>query len=76
MKYLIRLKLHVWFDGLKEVKNFKEIIDLSSLKNAKYFKETKRSKSLLKAQAYLENPSEHLWWSFFVNIFNGLLFSQ
>ena len=35
----------------------------------KYFKEIKCSKSLQKAEVYLR-------WSFFVNIFNDLLFSQ
>ena len=37
------------FNELKEVKYFKEITDLKS-----HFKEIKRSKSLQKAEAYLE----------------------
>ena len=33
----------------------------------KHFKEIKRSKSLQKADAYLE-PKRHVRWSFFMNI--------
>ena len=42
------------FDELKEVNYFKEITDLKGPYNVKYFKEIKRSKSLQKAEGYLE----------------------
>ena len=48
---------------------------LDESKEVKYFKEIKRLKSLQKAEAYLE-PSEHLWWSFFVNILIGFIFAM
>ena len=44
-----RIKIECMFNELKEVKYFKEITDLKS-----NFKEIKRSKSLPKAEAYLE----------------------
>ena len=44
-----RIKIECMFNELKEVKYFKEITDLKS-----HFKETKRSKSLTKAEAYLQ----------------------
>ena len=39
----------------------------------KYFEEIKRA---IKKQRRILNPSEHLRQSFFVNIFNDLLFLQ
>ena len=47
----------------------------AQLYNVKYFKERKRLKSLQKAEAYLE-PKRESTIELFVNIVNGLLFSQ
>ena len=63
------------FDELKEVRYFKEITDFNECYYVKYFKEIKRLESLQKAEAYLE-PNRISRWTFFVNILNGVLFSQ
>ena len=62
-------------DELKEVKYLKELTDCGAwlckiLYRNKMFEESSKSRGLFK------KSNEHLRWSFFVSILNGLLFSK
>ena len=66
------------FDELKEVKYLKEVTDFKNVIMyviVKYFKEIKRLKSLLKAEAYLE-PKQASMMELSCEYTNDLLFLQ
>ena len=59
------------------IASLREVTDLfQESYNVKYFKEIKRLKSLRKAEVYLEPERASTMESFFVNMRNGLLFSH